>query len=165
MGWFEKQIQQRSNLDQQLFEDSLFRAVGIVMGQRQAKQVSGERIQNDEALKARLEKLTPAEALAAAKELGLDFTAEELKEAAMDQKLALDELEAAAGGVPIIRPLRQEDLNENNTSDCPLGPGGKHDWVITGHIEEPHKFLWMDYTEGYDYLKCSYCGTEQKKRT
>ncbi len=50
MGWFEKQIQQRSDLDQQLFEDSLFRAAGVVMGQRQAKRVSGERIVTREAI-------------------------------------------------------------------------------------------------------------------
>ena len=50
MGWFEKQIQQRNSLDQQLFEDSLFRAAGIVMGRREAKRVSGERIVTREAI-------------------------------------------------------------------------------------------------------------------
>ena len=50
MGWFEKQIQQRSSLDQQLFEDSLFHAAGIVMGRREAKRVSGERIITREAI-------------------------------------------------------------------------------------------------------------------
>ncbi len=50
MGWFEKQIQQRSSLDQQLFEDSLFRAAGVVMGERQAKLASGERIVAREAI-------------------------------------------------------------------------------------------------------------------
>ncbi|MBQ8137109.1 MAG: ATP-binding cassette domain-containing protein, partial [Clostridia bacterium] len=44
MGWFEKQIQQRSELDQQLFEDSLFRAAGVVIGERQAVKFSGDRI-------------------------------------------------------------------------------------------------------------------------
>ena len=50
MGWFEKQIKQRSELDQQMFEDSLFNAAGVVMGQRQAKRVSGERIVTREAI-------------------------------------------------------------------------------------------------------------------
>ena len=44
MGWFEKQIKQREDLDQQLFEDSFFRVAGIVTGDRKASQYSDERI-------------------------------------------------------------------------------------------------------------------------
>ena len=50
MGWFEKQIEQRSEMDQQLFEDSLFRAAGVVMGQRKATMISGDRIVTREAI-------------------------------------------------------------------------------------------------------------------
>ena len=50
MGWFEKQIQQRENLDQQLFEDSLFRAAGMVMGRRAANRASSDRIVTRQAI-------------------------------------------------------------------------------------------------------------------
>ena len=50
MGWFEKQIQQRSELDQQLFEDALFSAAGVVMGQREAKKVGDGRIVASQAI-------------------------------------------------------------------------------------------------------------------
>ena len=50
MGWFEKQIQQRNDLDQQLFEDSLFQAAGVVMGQRAASRVRSDRIVTRQAI-------------------------------------------------------------------------------------------------------------------
>ena len=40
MGWFEKQIKQRNDLDQQMFEDSFFRAAGVVLGHRIAAKTS-----------------------------------------------------------------------------------------------------------------------------
>ena len=43
-GWFEKQIKQRNDSDQQLFEDALFHVAGIVMGERKASLFSDERI-------------------------------------------------------------------------------------------------------------------------
>ncbi|HAJ96325.1 MAG TPA: NHLP family bacteriocin export ABC transporter permease/ATPase subunit, partial [Ruminococcus sp.] len=50
MGWFEKQIKQRSDLDQQLFEDSFFRVAGIILGERTATQFSDERIITKQAI-------------------------------------------------------------------------------------------------------------------
>ena len=44
MGWFEKQIKQRRDLDQQLFEESFFRAAGVVLGQRTAEKISEDHI-------------------------------------------------------------------------------------------------------------------------
>ncbi|HBI51693.1 MAG TPA: NHLP bacteriocin export ABC transporter permease/ATPase subunit [Ruminococcaceae bacterium] len=44
MGWFEKQIQQRSDLDQQLFEDSLLGVAGVVMGEKYVSRITDERI-------------------------------------------------------------------------------------------------------------------------
>jgi predicted ribosomally synthesized peptide with nif11-like leader len=57
----------------------------------------------DKSLEAKLDKETAGDKIegivAAAKELGYDFTASELKEAAMgDSELSLDELENVAGG-------------------------------------------------------------------
>ena len=37
MGWFEKQIKQRSDLDQQLFEESFLRVAGVDLGSLRRK--------------------------------------------------------------------------------------------------------------------------------
>ena len=50
MGWFEKQIKQREDLDQQIFEDSFFRAAEAVLGRRAASDMSDERIITGQAI-------------------------------------------------------------------------------------------------------------------
>ncbi|MBR1383895.1 MAG: NHLP bacteriocin export ABC transporter permease/ATPase subunit [Ruminococcus sp.] len=50
MGWFEKQIKQRSDLDQQMFEESFFRVAGVVLGERSATKISDERIITKQAI-------------------------------------------------------------------------------------------------------------------
>ena len=44
MGWFEKQVKQRKELDQQAFEESFFNAAEAVLGERTASRMSDERI-------------------------------------------------------------------------------------------------------------------------
>ena len=44
MGWFENQIEERRNADQQLLEDSFVRIAGVVLGQRTAQRIKDERI-------------------------------------------------------------------------------------------------------------------------
>ena len=44
MGWFEKQIRQRQDLDQQMFEESFFKAAEAILGNRVASRMSDERI-------------------------------------------------------------------------------------------------------------------------
>jgi len=44
MGWFENQIEDRRNADQQLLEDSFVRVAGVVLGQRSAERINDERI-------------------------------------------------------------------------------------------------------------------------
>ena len=43
MGWFEKQIKQSADLDQQAFEDSLFRAAGVIIGKDSAASLGASR--------------------------------------------------------------------------------------------------------------------------
>jgi len=50
MGWFEKQIKQRRDLDQQLFEESFFRAAGVVLGHRTAEKISDDHIITKQAI-------------------------------------------------------------------------------------------------------------------
>ncbi|MBP0972556.1 MAG: NHLP bacteriocin export ABC transporter permease/ATPase subunit [Oscillospiraceae bacterium] len=42
MGWFDEQIKQRNDLDQQLFEESFFLVAGAVLGERTATKISDE---------------------------------------------------------------------------------------------------------------------------
>ncbi len=50
MGWFEKQIQQKKEFDQQRFEDSFFHVAGVILGKRTAIQFSDERIITKQAI-------------------------------------------------------------------------------------------------------------------
>ena len=56
MGWFENQIEERRNSDQQLLEDSFVKVAGVVLGQRSAEKIGDARIVTknaiDEILKA-----------------------------------------------------------------------------------------------------------------
>ena len=42
MGWFEKQIYNRREADDQLLEDSYVRIMGVVMGEKSARRISNE---------------------------------------------------------------------------------------------------------------------------
>ena len=44
MGWFENQIQDRRDADQQLLEDSFLRIAGVIMGERNARRIVDARI-------------------------------------------------------------------------------------------------------------------------
>ena len=50
MGWFEEQIRQRNELDQQLFEDSFVRAAGVVFGHKTAARMGEDRIVTKQAV-------------------------------------------------------------------------------------------------------------------
>ncbi|MBR1383838.1 MAG: NHLP bacteriocin export ABC transporter permease/ATPase subunit, partial [Ruminococcus sp.] len=50
MGWFEKQIKQRSDLYQEMFEESLFRVSSEVLGERTATKISDEHIITKQAI-------------------------------------------------------------------------------------------------------------------
>lgn len=50
MGWFEQQIKQRRNSDQQMFEDSIFHAAGVVLGKRNAAKISDDHIITKQAI-------------------------------------------------------------------------------------------------------------------
>ena len=44
MGWFTKQIQERKQSDQQVFEDSIFRMASVVLGKTGAAALDDERL-------------------------------------------------------------------------------------------------------------------------
>ena len=44
MGWFDEQIRQRKESDQDIFEDSIFRMASVVLGKRGAGLLNNERL-------------------------------------------------------------------------------------------------------------------------
>ena len=50
MGWFDEQIRQRVNMDQELFEESFFRVAGVVLGERTATKIIDDRIITKQAI-------------------------------------------------------------------------------------------------------------------
>ena len=50
MGWFDKQIRQRMQSDQNAFEESFFRVAGAVLGGKTAQQMQDSRLIEKEAL-------------------------------------------------------------------------------------------------------------------
>ncbi len=122
-----------------------------------------QKVNESEELSSRLAGLNPEETLRAAKELGLEFTEEELKEALSVSELSIDDMEQASGGAHGLRA--NINRHKNDRSDCPDSPDGSHQWAATGHIEEPHSFLFWDFTKGYDIFRCIHCGMEKRIRT
>lgn len=103
-------------------------------------------LKEDETLQKRLADLTPEEKMDAAKELGQDFTIDELKEAA-GHNLPMEEMGKVAGGVPL--PFDSSDPFP--AEKCPDSPTGDHDWkemaVFTEYLVVKHHIM-----------KCRYCG-------
>lgn len=112
-------------------------------------------VQEDEALLDRMANLGRDEVQAAAKEMGLEFTAEELKEAADTFELTPEEMASVAGG------YGKKKRHPKTQDPCPSNNGRGHNWVKTGHYEDEW-FGWLKdgglWTLGYDTYKCSYCG-------
>ena len=50
MGWFDEQIRQRKESDQDIFEDSIFRMASVVLGKRGAGLLNNERLITKEAI-------------------------------------------------------------------------------------------------------------------
>ena len=114
----------------------------------------------DEALQDRTADRSEDEVMAIARELGLEFTSEELKEAAATRELTPGDLESVAGGAPHRKHAK------GNSDYCPMNGDG-HKWVKTGHYEDPW-FGWLKegglFSLGYDTYTCSCCGATKKER-
>ena len=124
---------------------------------------------NDEELREKTANMKPEEVVPFAKEMGYDFTLEELKEVKKeDIELSPEELENAAGGHitsgTVLNWTERRALNaELHCYRNIRGP--RHDWVKIKRKEEPivgGLLTWLgDWTYGYTLCKCNRCG-EQK---
>ena len=123
-------------------------------------------IWEDEDLKERTANKGEEEVMAVAKEMGLDFTAEELKEAASahnTQELTLGEMEPVAGGVTSNLIPGLIDPNA-----CPKNRYRNHSWKKIKHVEDEW-FSWIKegglFSFGTDVYECRYCGLTKNKST
>lgn len=123
-----------------------------------------EKVQADAALAERVKGMTPQESLALAKEMGLEFTEEELKQATEDvedRELSPEELEQGVGGAR----HKKRALNNHNVMSasrtCSQAPDGRHQFVYEGHFEVPYCYFW---SHGYDRYVCTLCGDHDDKR-
>ena len=123
-----------------------------------------DKIVEDKALQERLTGKEPEEVLAAAKELGLECTREELEEAAKKRELDMDELAETAGGANIEFERSMAGKIIRRESPC-TNPGG-HQWVYTHHDEERNTLFIFPFfgTKGYNYFKCEYCNRTKRER-
>ena len=116
-----------------------------------------KKITEDEALKERLAGKEPEEVLAAAKELGMECTREELEEVAKSMELGPDEMGSASGGGGYLVPVTLRGVFK-----C-TNPEGHH-WVYTHHEEEELNFLFISLgTRGYNHFECSFCHATKKE--
>ena len=127
-------------------------------------------ILDDEELRQRTAEIKPEEVISFAKEMGYDFTVEELKEAANEvRELSPDELGNVAGGdsKAVCDGINQHQRfrNKINQASHCHGDihGSLHNWVKTGqHVEEPILNGWLNWlgswSIGYDLCRCSLCG-------
>ena len=127
-----------------------------------------QKIMEDEALRERTEQTSPEDVLPIAKEMGYDFTVEELTEVMnSSQELEPAELEDVVGGAgphtrPMAKHLTQSAINSLYNRYCHGDPTGtKHDYVREGHYEVPFLKYW---SKGYDVLRCKRCGHVWNRR-
>lgn len=84
-------------------------------------------MREDETLQDRTANRSEEEVMAVAKEMGLDFTSEELREASGVCELTLGEMQFIAGG--------KKRKRHKFTDDCPKNEEG-HNWIKTSHYED-----------------------------
>ena len=115
-------------------------------------------VMEDNELRERTAKLEPDKLLPIAKEMGYDFTVEEMTEVMdEDRELTPEDLESASGGTPVtvIDSDREKIKHCYFDLSAPL-----HDWVVDGHTE---RWLFWKWSYGVDFIKCSRCGAHGER--
>ena len=144
----------------------------------EAARVFVQAVLNDEELREKTANIKPEEVIPFAKEMGYDFTLDELKEVKEeDIELSPEELGKAAGGSRFEKDYGtymykvRTELYVNSHYCWVKGSGRTvkygplHDWVVVGHKEEPILGGWLswagDWTTGYDIYQCTLCGEKR----
>ncbi len=122
-------------------------------------------VQEDQALQDRLAGMTPEDRSNVAREMGLDYTEEELMDALKTVDVSPDELKQVSGGGRSYLSHLFEKEPKWLYGSCLKSSDGNHNWIKQGHREDPHTFLFWDYTDGYDEYICTYCGEHMDVHT
>ena len=120
-------------------------------------------VTEDEALRERAKNLKAEDAVPFAREMGYDFTLEELTEVMDDNdRLSLEELDSVAGGNVIGGPCVPEDEKKKNKDAYCYGDvnGRKHDYERVFHAKRTTLYI---FTSEFDVYKCKYCGHQIEK--
>ncbi len=119
-----------------------------------------QKVQDDQSLQDRLAGMTPEERREVAREMGLDYTEEELTKALQTIEISEEEMEQAFGGYEMAGRKKWR-----NKKICPESPDQAHHWVLQGHKELPYSFLFWDFSFGFDVYVCTNCGQTKDVRT
>ncbi len=117
-----------------------------------------QKLRADQELYTGMAAMKPEEVLSAAAGMGLELTEDELKEALTNAEVSEEEMDKVAGGGFRSR-------GSSKFTYCPNGPDNEHKWEKIGHEEVPETFLFWDYTNGYDIMRCVYCGMIMRNHT
>ena len=117
----------------------------------------------DEALRERTENMKPGDAVPLAREMGYDFTVEELTEVMKDTKeLSLEELGSVAGGNVVGGPCTAEVQTKKIKDTYCYGDvnGRRHDYEKV--LQGKRTFLFF-FKKSFDVYKCRLCGHQMEK--
>ena len=127
-----------------------------------------QKVFDDEELRQRTGAMKPEELIPFAKEMGFDFTLDELKDVKEENiELSPEELEAVAGGTIEFqdharRRSKEMEGGSERKKHC-YGDLSKplHNYVKVGHKEEPILWGWLswcsDWSDGFDVYECTLC--------
>ena len=123
---------------------------------------------DDAELREKTANIKPEEIVPFAKEMGYDFTLDELKDVKKENiELSPEELEAVAGGtIEFQDQARRRSKEMEGGSEIKKHCYGDlskplHNYVKVGHKEEP--ILWgllswcSDWSDGFDVYECTLC--------
>ena len=127
-----------------------------------------QKVFDDEELRQRTGAMKPEEVIAFAKEMGFDFTLDELKDVKKENiEFSPEELEAVAGGTiefqDQARRRSKEMEGDSEIKKHCYGDLSKplHNYVKVGHKEEPILWGWLswcsDWSDGFDVYECTLC--------
>ena len=120
-------------------------------------------VTENEELRERAKNLKVEDAVTFAKEMGYDFTSEELAGIMNDKaELSPEELGSVTGGVVLGGPCSPEDVKKKNKDAYCYGDvnGQKHDYEKVLHGE---RRKWYIFKSSFDVYRCKRCGHQIEK--
>lgn len=117
---------------------------------------------NDEELRERAKDLKPEEAVPIGKEMGYDFTEDELTEAVNeDTELSPEKLGSVTGGAVIGGPCTSSDADDIKDTYCYGDKNGRrHDYEIVLQVK---RYVLFFIPKIHNIYRCKLCGHQMEK--